>query len=170
MDFRIFPPVSLEKSWFFQKWSGHGKLSIHQDITMQELIKELKNLRRDQYERINLATVYFQTRGFKYMGDGRCRITFLHPNRRYVIKAPISGLGFEANREEHKIWHKYKSLPDQNGIYYAPCRLIQNTLLMMWRVDFVEYEDRPDWSGYIDCDQVGSLADGRMVAYDYQRN
>jgi hypothetical protein len=132
--------------------------------------------------------------GFKLLGEGRMRRTFLSPHKRFVLKFPTSAYGLDGNRSEARLYQKFKNRPDTHryGMVYAPCRLIQDSILMMWAVkeafgnsdgdrearsgqsDIMftsadRYNDSriPRWAVEVDCQQVGILANGRMVAYDY---
>jgi len=127
-------------------------------------------------------------KGFTYLGKGRHRITYLSANKRFVLKFPKFREGVVANRNEAFKWKGFlnnKITP--NGATYAPCRLLQDCIIMM--VAVVEaygetcgddsardsgaiggsaYEEGlPDWCNDIDACQVGKLANGKLVAYDY---
>lgn len=134
---------------------------------------------------------------FKCVGMGKDRITFLSPNKRYVLKFPKDSGGVDCNAWEAKLWRQYKRGPDPDGVYYAPCRLMKNGILMMWAVtelsggtegcdagrsylggkDNYDYElddntpkrsaNLPDWVATVDCCQVGYLRNGKLAAYDY---
>ena len=123
---------------------------------------------------------------FTFLGEGCTRRTFLSPDKKYVLKFPTFEGGVTANRIEHEIYRKYMS-GDEDGVQYAPCRLIQKTVLLMRAckeiygdsqgcedassiIDWIpEGEGRPypDWAESIDCGQVGMLPNGKVVAYDY---
>lgn len=138
----------------------------------------------DKEIRVRYINAVMAARGFKLLGEGRMRRTYLSPNKRFVLKFPMDASGIGGNQREHLIWHKQKRA-DPNGITYAPCRLINNTLLMMWTCDesfgdskgCLQAEDRgflkrcsleaPKWADFIDCRQVGLLRNGKFAAYDY---
>lgn len=129
--------------------------------------------------------------GFIYLGGGRHRRTYLSPNKRFVLKFPRNQDGLYVNQIEDQAYHRVFNRPDGNGQCYAPCRLIKGTVLMMRTVvelfgrtdgcdsardsGQVQGEDAddddapnlPDWCSNIDSTQVGYLANGRLVAYDY---
>jgi hypothetical protein len=129
--------------------------------------------------------------GLTYLGGGRHRRTYLSPNKRYVLKFPRNTDGVIVNTMEARAWKRCFNQPDGNGQCYAPCRLIKGTVLMMRTVvelfgrtdgcdsargsgelDGTDAHDDdapelPDWCDQIDSTQVGYLANGRLVAYDY---
>lgn len=123
-------------------------------------------------------------RGFKLIGWGKHRRTYLSPNGRYVLKFPIAYSGIRDNMEEHHTWHLYKNSPSNIGVLYAPCRIIDGFVLMMWachntcgwsdgdnhavaRGMLKRIGGAPYWAEYIDCMQVGMLHNGKIVAFDY---
>src|SRR5258708_7113282 len=69
--------------------------------------------------------------GFAHLGEGRHRITYLSPNKRYVLKFPTSQDGLYVNQRESHAYRRVFNQPEPNGQCYAPCRLIQNHILMM---------------------------------------
>jgi hypothetical protein len=128
---------------------------------------------------------------FIYLGKGRHRMTFLSPNKRFVLKFPRNRKGLEANRYE-AITYKKALLGGDKPYSYAPCRLIQNAIILMVAVTSVyggtEADDLvrdrgylggedayggdnqgsfPSWIFDIDSCQVGRLSNGKLVAYDY---
>lgn len=134
---------------------------------------------------------------FKCMGMGKDRITFLSPNKRFVLKFPKDESGISANECEAYMWKHNKRGTGPDGIYYAPCRMLKNHILMMWAVtelsggtegcdvgraqlggkDHYDYgmddgtptreSNLPEWVASVDCCQVGYLRNGRLAAYDY---
>lgn len=144
-------------------------------------------IRRDYIDRL-MAKM-----NFSYLGKGRHRLTFLSPSKKFVLKFPKFENGLWANQSEARKWKRTFGKPDNNnyGVIYAPCRLIQNTILLMTAVVKVYGEtegcDNARWSGlvggvmndgdaeslprwadnYVDSNQVGLLANGKLVAYDY---
>lgn len=127
---------------------------------------------------------------FTFVGQGRHRRTYLSPNKRYVLKFPHCREGLDANRSEAAIWKDYLGQPALDGTNFAPCRLIKDKILMMAAMvevyggtegceyardigafegeDRDSYErDMPSWTREIDATQVGKLASGKLVAYDY---
>jgi len=123
--------------------------------------------------------------GYKLIGNGKHRRTYLSPNGRYVLKFPMLASGIRDNKDEHNTWHMFKNRPSKDGVLYAPCRLIKDFVLMMWACsDTCGYSDGceraigsgtlkrmshniPVWADYIDCQQVGTLLNGKIVAFDY---
>jgi hypothetical protein len=136
----------------------------------------------------NYVRTLMSEMGFNLLGHGVHRETYLSPNEKYVLKFPICETGINVNIKEHETWHKFKNSPDHShgGALYAPCRLINKIVLMMWAVKESygdsEGDDRarlrgylkqpasvisPSWIRYFDCYQAGPLANGKVVAYDY---
>lgn len=128
--------------------------------------------------------------GFHHLGAGRHRSTYLSPSERVVIKIPRNEEGLYVNHREAQAYRRCFNQPDGNGQCYAPCRLIQNTILMMRTVvemfghtngcdsaretgaisginTYETDKDLPAWCDGIDACQVGYLSNGRLVAYDY---
>lgn len=129
--------------------------------------------------------------GFTKLGSGRMRTVYLSPNKRFVLKFPHHQSGVSGNIEEARRYSKFKSNPDHSnyGAFYAPCRLIQKTILMMRAVVITygdssgcndaiksgmlesfppeELEEAPKWVQHMDCNQAGYLRNGRLVAYDF---
>lgn len=143
------------------------------------------------YDRIAYMDKVMSEMNFVFLGQGRMRRTYLSPNKRYVIKFPYVIDGITGNRNEAYSYSQYRNDPDptKGGAIYAPCRLIQNCILMMRAMvetfgvtnaciesrskDLIPGERAakqdwlPPWISYIDCEQVGRLPDGRIVAYDF---
>jgi hypothetical protein len=136
-------------------------------------------------------------KGFTFLGKGRHRMTYLSPNKRFVLKFPKFKEGLLANRSEAKCWKMKVQGKTVSGLYdtyhadiqLAPCRLLHGCIIMM--VAVVESygetcgddsardsgaiggsvhgpgHDLPEWCNEIDACQVGKLASGKLVAYDY---
>jgi hypothetical protein len=128
---------------------------------------------------------------YTLLGEGRMRITFLAPHKRFVLKLPLSERGQSASAREAELWAKYQWKPIWDGTVIAPCRMIGGVMLMMRTVvelygytegcrkgrqilpnfDLSHRDGRmPNWAHKIDCMQVGRLANGKLVAYDYGSN
>jgi hypothetical protein len=109
---------------------------------------------------------------FVFIGEGRHRRTFFTRSKKNVIKFPINAGGLRANQYEYDQYKTYYNGPDKDGIVYAPCRLIKNCVLIMVAIqdDFGfgndNIPDPPYWVTKVDCEQVGILKNGRIVAYD----
>lgn len=144
---------------------------------------------------LNYVNSLMKTMQFTLLGEGIHRRTFLSPSKRYVLKFPLCRSGVLSNQREHALWHKYKN-KDHDDIVYAPCRIIADTVLMMWAVTHTfgcadgdanaisrgllhsacrrlvdgawSFEAAPDWVKYLDCSQAGILPNGKIVAYDYE--
>jgi hypothetical protein len=122
-------------------------------------------------------TQFMNVKGFRYVGEGRHRFVYLSKNRRYVLKFPLDGNGLIANAEEAEIYSLFKNkVKDKRiveGADYAPCRLINNCVLMMFAIEedfgFTGYDklkDLPKWVFDIENTQVGYYKN-KLVAYDY---
>lgn len=161
-------------------------------------LENITNFRLSWDYRREYMDTFMKRLGFQLLGEGRMRRTFLAPHKRFVLKFPTSQCGLDGNKSEAELYARWKNKPDTSryGMVYAPCRLIQNSILMMWAVQeaFGEsdgdreardnqkmikfYRDRdryndtriPAWAREVDCQQVGILANGRVVAYDYTTN
>lgn len=155
---------------------------------MDANLKSIANqINRSKYpDIINLPKIL---PNYKYIGLGRHRITFLHPSGRFVIKFPKNYDGVCANMDEHDTYRE--AFDGKSVVKYAPCRLLYDSLLMMWVVDpiFQEFEmiykietstghniqmpkstKIPLWANYyVDSQQVGFLKDLRIVAYDFSK-
>jgi hypothetical protein len=91
--------------------------------------------------------------------EGRTRTVYDRGDG-YVVKVATCDEGWIANLRESR-W-------TSTEIPVAPCYLDDDGNLIMEKiVRFPEWtEELPTWCGYVDCQQVGWLADGRLVAYD----
>ncbi len=102
--------------------------------------------------------------GFVLLGEGRHRRVYRSKNLRYVLKFPMNSAGLSANREEQSL---YKT----NKEHYAPCRMVDEFVLMMRYVKPVkvskEVRDQFPWMETIDNHQIGMMANKKLVAYDY---
>jgi hypothetical protein len=112
---------------------------------------------------------YLIERGFEKVGWGSFRATY--QRGKIVIKVPRNSDGMVDNMVEARAWHKYKNSPTKDGVFLAPCRLLENGCLMMVAVDvqFFNHSDdagAPDWMKQIEGWQIG-LYRGKMVAYDF---
>ena len=110
-------------------------------------------------------------KGRVFLGRGRHRRVYFKDASRYVIKIPWNWDGLAANEKEDRTFRRWGYKPDPDGIRYARCRLLSCGCLVMEKVREVlgeEMEELPEWSYYIDCQQVGySHRSGEMVAFDW---
>jgi hypothetical protein len=104
---------------------------------------------------------------FIFLGEGRGRLVYKHKN--WVIKIPKDDWGLGDNYHEATVSKIYKNRPNGNGVYFAKCKITPCGLLVMEYVDTtsINYKTLPEWTGFVDCNQVGLTKDGRLVAYDY---
>jgi hypothetical protein len=131
---------------------------------------------------------FMQEMGYEFIAEGRMRATYRSPNKRFVLKFPKEKWGLDGNISEAKRYSTHKNNPDpeNHGAVYAPCRLIQGAILMMWAVEKsygtsggciealhdgklskLNRKEAPHWVQFLDCDQAGILPNGRVVAFDY---
>lgn len=97
---------------------------------------------------------------------GRNRACFYSKDR--VIKFPLNNHGFGDNDWEGSV----------SGEEYAKgrCVLIDGFICLVqerlkpWQDCGIKYKDLPDWTGFIDCAQVGYDNKGNLKAYDFGRN
>jgi hypothetical protein len=153
----------------------------------------------DQYSYLqrDMVDEYMFGKDFTFVGEGCTRRTFLSKNRRYVIKFQIYSALY-ANRHEAATWRKWfgQPNPDNGGCLYAPCRLINNNILMMRAMveiyggthacsfarnsgvlggvdtwmggSSVKVAINPDLVKWTaDLCQVGKMANGKYALYDY---
>lgn len=155
-------------------------------------VNNIINFNLDRYSRISYIERTMKRMNFLFMGEGCQRRTYLSPNKRFVLKFPHNRCGLDSNRREAQLYSQFKGKPDPGkaGAVYAPCRLIQDSILMMRAMmeiyggsdgcdqardrgvisgDYVHpnHTFLPYWISSIDCGQVGILPDGRIVAYDF---
>lgn len=103
----------------------------------------------------------------KVLGEGRHRRGYLTKSGRYVLKVPIHPLGELANRLEAD---DYKNDNFLGKEYLARCKIViidNIECLLMDRVTSAGEEELPDWTGFVDCGQVGYNCHGKLVAYDW---
>ena len=117
------------------------------------------------YDTIQDFEGFLQTSGFHYLNSGSFRDVY--SRKGIVVKVPSSPEGLRHNIFEAYIYRKFRNTPTTRGALFAPCRLLGNGCLMMVTVEFYpEGERKPDWSNWIDHEQVGFYK-GRWVAYDF---
>lgn len=105
-----------------------------------------------------------EKKGFKNVGCGSFRTTF--QRGKIVVKVPRHWDGFDDNIGEAHAYRKYRNNPKpEDGIVFAPCRLLPNGCLMMVYVEYVDHEELPDWGQKLDGSQAGEYK-GRIVAFD----
>jgi hypothetical protein len=113
---------------------------------------------------------------FEFLGDGRHRCVYRHKN--WVIKVPHNEEGVQANIDEyklfkgmreHRIFKGNKVHKEKYGVTYARCRMLNGIFLVMEYVEDSPNLDmnKPEWSDYIDCRQVGLNRRNEFVAYDF---
>lgn len=147
-------------------------------------LSKITDWRAPAWKRHEYIHTLTKSMGFTFLGEGRHRMTFLAPHKRFVLKFPKNRYGLLDNQAEDGIWSRYLGKPNANGVQHAPCRLIQNSVLMMRTVFNISgdtlgcecgrkilggmvYANLPTWSEEIECEQIGKLPGGKIVAYDY---
>ncbi len=126
-----------------------------QTESSSEVIKDvLQNVRNDY------------SRKYLCLGYGRHRITF-EISETHVAKVPLNDYGIYDNEKEAQLF-------EQEGydgeIPYASCSIkyvFNVPILIMEKVERIEFSDAPRWAWYVDCCQVGRTKEGKIVAYDY---
>lgn len=102
------------------------------------------------------------------LGEGRHRAVFYDREAGEVIKVPIERSGIDANFYEL----------DLQDIILARTELDPSSTeygIPLLRMEYVEpipctdHKGLPGWTLSIDCQQVGYTKDGRLVAYDWDR-
>lgn len=102
-------------------------------------------------------------KGRKWLGFGRTRAVFRE--RGYVVKVPMNDSGVADNHHEAYLFQRYGK--KDSFIPYARCRMV-GMLLVMEYVEHVGWRKTdPNWTGYVDCGQVGLNAKGQLLAYDF---
>ncbi len=100
------------------------------------------------------------------IGTGRLRIVFRDNDT--VIKVPMNESGHYGNLYEASTWQspepRAKCWIDEE--LTAECGV---AILRMEHVIHVGWSEKADWTWSVDCGQVGMTADGRKVAYDWER-
>ena len=125
-----------------------------------------------------------EQRGWKKIGSGAYRDTFLSPSGRFVYKVPHAGFAIYSNRREHEL---FRGLHNTDGGYnkldrrrFARCRLAPSGILVMELVrpprehrhvnghaQRTTKRRPPRWADVLDKAQVGLNREQRWVAYDY---
>ena len=100
----------------------------------------------------------------KPIDSGLDRIVF--DASRWVIKVPRSSWCYGANYTEASYGHR-----SCKSDTLAICRLFHiDSVPVLWmeKVEPVtSFSNLPDWTNFIDCQQVGYTRKGKLVAYDY---
>ncbi len=147
----------------------------------------------DEFEDIRQRHIAgaMQEAGFTFLGAGRHRTTYLAPHKRFVLKFPNSLWGLRASQREAEWWKKNHWTPNVRGVHFAPCHMVAKTILMMRTVvklyghtfgckrgrtileeaSLDDYNpinpNQPKWATWVESNQIGMLANGKWVAYDY---
>lgn len=132
---------------------------------------QMQEFEGDPYHALTLKYIRKFTSQYGVAEVGRTRAVFDRGDG-YMIKVPLNGEGFMANRSESltsasddqfipiaKCWQEDDTSLDKEGI---------NVLIMekVTPIGKIDYKALPNWVGYVDCAQVGHTKDGRLVAYD----
>lgn len=99
------------------------------------------------------------------IGAGMYRRVFADGDA-YVVKVPRDAAGEYCNESE--------AVEAPGDARLARCTLFERYGVQLLRMERIvrfprtarEFAKLPDWTGAIDCQQVGWTADGRLVAYD----
>lgn len=137
-----------------------------------EIIRyQMQEFEGDPYHALTLRYIRAYTEKYGIPEVGRTRAVFDRGDG-HVIKVPLNGEGFMANRSE-----ALTSASDDTFIPVAKCWQEERTefpgdtvsVLVMEKVTpigKINYKELPDWVGYVDCAQVGHDRHGNLVAYD----
>ena len=112
-----------------------------------------------------------KSRHLEYLGSGRTRAVYrLWPGGKWVLKVPLDEWGLFDNASEARQWKGEGSCLYKHQM--ARCRLLPSGCLLMEYVVPVTHSfmELPSWTYSVDCFQVGTTSDGRLVAYDYSSN
>ena len=103
----------------------------------------------------------------KPIGSGLFRRVYLESDE-YVIKVPFNDWGEYCNDNE-----ALESERDKTG-YLARCSSFNHprTGVILTRMERIvrfpkNFKSLPEWTLWVDCQQVGWTSDGRLVAYDW---
>lgn len=135
---------------------------------------------REKQDRCNRLIEVAVQRGWKMLGTGMYRNTYISPSGKYVYKVPHNPDGIGCNEREHALF-RIKEKKGYAGLerhQYARCRLAPSGILVMELVKPYFMSDKangspttdqppPDWAEMIDTGQVGLNREGNWVAYDY---
>lgn len=117
------------------------------------------------YDTLRTFEECMEANGFHYLNSGSFRDAYARKG--VVVKVPSNTEGLRHNIFEAYIYRKFRKTPTSKGALFAPCRLLGNGCLMMVTVEFYpEGKPKPEWSDWIDHEQVG-FYNGRWVAYDF---
>ena len=119
-------------------------------------------------------------KGWKLLGIGVFRHTYLSPSGKFVYKIPFDQYGFSCNRTEHQLYRDRHRAP-YSGLgrdKLARCRLAPSGVLVMELVkphimNIKRHsspgteQEPPEWSHKIDTAQVGLARDGQWKVYDF---
>jgi hypothetical protein len=133
--------------------------------------QQMQEFEGDPYHALTLKYIKSYTKKYGVAQVGRTRAVFDRGDG-YMIKVPLNGEGFMANRSE-----RLTSESDDTFIPIAKCweeddKSIPGagiSVLVMEKVTpigRISYKDLPNWVGFVDCAQVGHDKSGNLVAYD----
>lgn len=101
---------------------------------------------------------------FKLIGEGRNRLTYLSPSKKYVIKVPKNPEGIRNNFFEARDCKKDSWLYRNQK---AKCRMWGYLLVMEYVKPVYNFWELPNWILTVDCQQVGYDRKGNLVAFDF---
>lgn len=139
--------------------------------TNKYIKRQMEEFEGDPYHGLTLRYIRSYTEKYGVPEVGRTRAVF-DMGDGHVIKVPLNGEGFMANRSE-----ALTSASEDQFIPVAKCWQEDREefpggpvgVLIMEKVtplEKVSYKELPDWVGYVDCGQVGYDKSGKLVAYD----
>lgn len=146
-------------------------MKLHEFLTLvlanlenQEKCREGDSEARWEVEDRLISLIGQGIEGFEHLGTGRNRACFARPGDDYVIKIPVNSYGVMNNYDEAGWFAKFRNRMARSRIV----RWAGLPVLVMERVTTgFTYPDLPEWSDWVDCQQVGKTKRGVFVAYDY---
>jgi hypothetical protein len=111
------------------------------------------------------------TKQLQFLGAGGTRKAFLSKCGKWVFKIPTDDYGDSANYLEARDWEHDQFVGREHlakcmliNIHGCVCLMMEYVEPILWKKDNPEL---PEWTGYIDCCQVGYNLHGKLVAYDW---
>ncbi len=156
--------IKTKHQLYLDSLSDEEKFRQKEKEIREPYIDSGKNFDFDKkiFKTLSLLRKKFQEKYGNPIGVGRQRETFRYKS--WVFKVPINRMGMDSNIKEHK----YK---EKNNVHEFPITklffLKDIPILKMEYVEYLDSKDKPDWSGCIDCGQVGKTKKGKIVPYDY---
>jgi len=139
-------------------------------LTISKKINLHGMFRKIFYDKWYIKTIKFEEhlepQGWTFLSSGKNRRVWRRGN--VVLKIAYVEDGLLANKRERFLYINYRD-------YFAPCRLVNDNILMMRALTPMDesfdedlYEMIPEWANQLnDGPQVGIDKNGKILAYDY---